>query len=138
MLGVLAASPVAARSAIDKAALDAAGIRPFGGMGSGLGIPPVGMETGAAASLGPPPWRRALSWFTQNQLPGWYLDRLREDAKSVYYLDPDLAANRSWSLAAKVQEQRHRNYIRLVEQTKQRVAWQDRIHDFAQRHGFYL
>lgn len=48
-----------------------------------------------------------------------------EEAKYVTYLDPDLATMKSWSLAAKVHEQRQRNYKRKLEEYRD-AGWYDR------------
>lgn len=49
------------------------------------------------------------------KIPAFQLERLRERAKVVNYLDPDLAVKRSWSLSVKIQEQQERNYKREIE-----------------------
>ena len=44
------------------------------------------------------------------KLPQFVDDNLRERAKNVSYLDPDIACKKSWSLNVKIAAQRERNY----------------------------
>jgi hypothetical protein len=52
------------------------------------------------------------------KLPEFVESDLRERAKTVYHLDPDIACKRSWSLNAKIHEQRQRNYKMNIERYK--------------------
>lgn len=47
-------------------------------------------------------------------MPDFYDRQLREKAHAVYRIDDDIAAKRSWSWSVKMQEQRARNYKRLI------------------------
>lgn len=47
-------------------------------------------------------------------MPPFYEQQLREKARAVYRMDEDIACKRSWSWSVKMQEQRARNYKRLV------------------------
>jgi hypothetical protein len=49
-------------------------------------------------------------------LPAHVEASLRRDSQSVYRLDLDIAAKRSWSLSVKFQEQRKRNYDQRIAQ----------------------
>ena len=115
-----AAAPVAARAAAAKIAAGVAadpsttvgvlgGGRPSGIVREG----PLSMAVAASGGDSHPTtlrrkWEEMLRHF--GGLPQWKLDAIREDCRTVYVLDPDIAARHSWSLSVKVQEQRRRNF----------------------------
>lgn len=49
-------------------------------------------------------------------IPGFVEDDIRERARFVHSLDPDIACKRSWSFAVKIATQRQRNYERLCQE----------------------
>lgn len=51
--------------------------------------------------------------------------RLRDEARYVSSLDPDIACKTSWSMSVKIMTQRQRNYERAVERIKA-AGWQER------------
>ena len=56
--------------------------------------------------------KKVLRFLANNALPDWLDDELRERNRYVGYLDPDIAAKRSWSMAVKIATQRERNIAR--------------------------
>lgn len=50
---------------------------------------------------------------------------IRDQAKWISCLDPDIASKRSWSMSVKILEQRNRNYNRIVERIT-RTGWHQR------------
>lgn len=50
------------------------------------------------------------------KLPDFIEANVRERSKGVHALDYDIACKKSWSMAAKIHEQRKRNYDRMIEQ----------------------
>ncbi len=60
---------------------------------------------------------RASAWVLANGLPQYVLDAVRRDRRVPHGLDPDLAAYRSFSLAAKVAIQRERDFQRACADT---------------------
>lgn len=109
LMGVgTAAAPLAAKAAADEATLKL--------MMSG--------ERGLAANAPPP-----IGWDGETQdsfvkmagyirtfgLPKHIEEASRERARYVHFLDHDIACKRSWSLAVKIQEQRQRNYQRIID-----------------------
>lgn len=130
LLGVGAASaPLAAKAAAD------AEIARFAGIGSniaatGLGLysspPPAGFGTSQAGTLSYQQMMIGASdYIKMFGLPEVVEFELRDQAKWVASLDPDLAAKKSWSMSVKILEQRQRNYDRSVERMK-KAGWQQK------------
>lgn len=63
--------------------------------------------------------QKAWSMMRGGQLPEHIEEMVRSDSKNVSFLDHDIAAKRSWSLAAKIHEQRQRNYANKVEHMRE-------------------
>lgn len=140
-------APIAARQGMETAA------RQLAGIGNGQGVPSLdlrGSLIDGANDVGAPSsaqmvgadWRLARK--LRDDLIRKALDTperraeleaiLYEEHRSVHNLDPDLAANRSFSLAAKVCYQRQRNVQRAIEYTvkenspwEQVRSWKDRV-----------
>ncbi len=69
-------------------------------------------------------------------MPEFVLQRIREESRATYRLDPDLASNRSFSLSAKLSVQRERDIARAIEKTKQ-VANRNLLKEaFREANGF--
>ena len=68
-------------------------------------------------------------------LPQWKKDALWEDAKVVRSLDPDLAANRSFSVAGKVHVQQQRNYEKAKASALASLKFDEARHGWLKRHG---
>lgn len=112
-------APLAAKSAAEEVARQVGGIYP------GLGAP--ALHTGLASSAGDvvsvpssgSSVRTVPYQVVQNLARGMFRqqveDVLRLEARNFSQLDPDLAfAKKSWSMAAKIHEQRRRNLERLM------------------------
>lgn len=69
-------------------------------------------------------------------IPQHVLQRITEESKWVYSLDFDIANKRSWSLAAKVHEQRQRQFQRKLEQVRNGGASEMARKAFAAAFGF--
>jgi hypothetical protein len=139
-LRALPAASISAKVAADKAVAEAAGVMPFGRIPTaspigGGGIPNVGSSSGLIEEK---PWMKALRFFRGNGLPDWKLRNLRDEARSVYALDPDIAAKKSWSMSVKIQEQRERNFQRLCEQSKRNIVEWGQREEFGEQNGFWL
>ena len=99
--GLMAASPVAAQAVAQDAQLRMAGI-------TRLGASPI---DAAAPSTADESFQKLGSfgeWLTKAG------DGLRNEAKEIRALDPDIMSFRSMSLSAKIQMQRERNYQALL------------------------
>ena len=135
---MLWATPLATRIAGDEAIANLTELhgRPPGlGGSAGHGVP------GPSQSSGLSPRKRAsklFSFLRQFGLPQWELDRIRRDNRSVYSLDPDIAALRSFSLNVKIGMQRERNIERAVTNMKEYAARAAQEETFRERHGFWL
>lgn len=77
--------------------------------------------TGAASSGGPcndmhPDYIKQLAWSKLNggAVPPHIEEFARRGSKNVSFIEADIAVKRSWSLAAKIHEQRERNYQREI------------------------
>lgn len=110
------AGPIAAKGAAEKAAMDLAGILPPI-YGNGAAVP----QGGTVGSSRLPLVQRALL----NTIFRQQLEQLMyEDERTVGRLDPDLAAMRSFSLAAKITYQRRRNVARRMDYFQGGSSWQ--------------
>lgn len=135
-LGVMAASPLAAKAA----AAELAGVSALGAEtlpGSMLGasgdldskLTAIGVSESWAA--------KALNWIGKNGIPEFRLRELEKMARVVTRLDPDLASN-CWSLSVKIQEQRVRNLERMKQEFLDRHNQGVDCELFHQQHGFWI
>lgn len=108
-----AAAPLAAKEVFEaeNSRLTAMGSRLGGQMLAGSA------PTGGPASDDPGGYTAQRAWLQLNggKLPEHIEKMARNSAKNVAFLDHDIAAKRSWSMAAKIHEQRQRNYREQVE-----------------------
>lgn len=154
VLKFLGASPIVAREAAEEAAKTLSGVT-RGGMGiPGMDVRDmmrenIPQEVGQSLGIGGPAqgdWRVVREMrdkIVLNALRAKESRReleiiLYENHRTVHGLDHDIAANRSWSLAAKLVYQRQRNVERDIAHTMmdrdpyQRARdWKDRILSFA-------
>lgn len=113
-LGMVAASPVAAKMAAEAAAANLAGLR-LGGAGY-LGVP----QAIAGGEITKGAWRLAVA--NKDALKE-IRSLLFERQRHVNSIDHDLAAKKSFSLAAKVAYQRERNVQRELEDMTNEWSW---------------
>lgn len=115
--GVAVASPFAAKEAAQKV-IEQAAMMDAGG----IGLYSNSLYTGIATSDDGGPMRSLWDAVKEIGIPDWKREDLRDDARRSRTLDPDIAAMKSFSLAAKMRMQWDRNYQTLVdralEQTK--------------------
>jgi len=107
-LAFMAAGPVAAKAAADKVALGHMGISTTG-LADPIDQPCTsGSETEDGI--------KTLDWLRAHGIPEWRMEDIEKEAKFVRALDPDLACNKSMSLAAKIYSQRDRQLARLIDE----------------------
>lgn len=130
LLGIGAASaPLAAKAAADAQ---------MGALTSlaGYEVPPLAAGVEIATSGIPSDAKAYISMSNYlkvfGKLPQHIDHDVRERAKRVSYLDPDIAALKSFSMAAKIQWQRERNYDREVERYKN-MGWYETMQDSFQK-----
>lgn len=115
--GWLGATPLAAKAAADAEIVKLTAMRHL----PGLGDASLDLDNGTAGVFGDPnaPYSKRLigaaDYMKAFGIPPAVEARLRNDAKYVHSLDPDIACKRSWSMSVKIQEQRQRNYQRSLE-----------------------
>lgn len=120
LLGIGAASaPLAAKAAADSeiSALIGAsrtGMVAIGGVTPDGGLPSV--EGGQAIGAFESPYVKVHNYIKLFGVPEFIESNIRERSKNIYAFDPDIAVKKSWSMAAKIHEQRQRNYTRQIEQ----------------------
>ncbi len=119
-LGALARAPVvgaiAGKALRDEAAAKLAGVS-LSGLNGGGPEPPFS-TIGSEPS--PSQWQSLLRDFSKrSQIEAM----LYEMNRGVYSLDPDLAVNRSFSLAAKIVYQRQHNVARRIEELQNEHPW---------------
>jgi hypothetical protein len=119
-LQVLGGVGLGARSAAEQALASVSGVTRFPGFGAPMkgdsyGDPPSG---GMRDDDGLDHYQKSLvacsKYIKTIGMPDFYDRHLRDKARAVYRMDEDIAAKRSWSWSVKMQEQRQRNYKRLV------------------------
>lgn len=113
--GLMGSAPIAAKAAADQAVAGLSGLSHYSGLGdTGIHIP----YGGPPNSLGELPWEqriiKSVGHIKLFGMPDFVEFRLREQAKNISSLDPDLAIKRSWSMNVKITEQRQRYFNRLV------------------------
>jgi hypothetical protein len=82
--------------------------------------------------------QKMVGYLAVNALPAFVTDRIREQARDVNRLDPDLAVNRSFSLATKLRIQREREVERATKQAAT-IAKRNVLRTaFQKMHGFEL
>lgn len=127
LLGIGSVSaPLAAKAAAEAEIAKLAGIT-TALTPAGMGGPPS-----QASTIGPNGGLKWLPWEERTRLVAAYAktfgilsvmeDDFRDRAKSISQLDLDIASKKSWSLAAKIHEQRRRNYDRLIADLETRPA----------------
>jgi hypothetical protein len=130
LLGVgTAAGPLAAKVAADSQIAKLAGInQALASTSLGLygGSPPIsqGQSIGSGLSyqqmvIG------ASDYIKVFGIPEVIEVELRDQAKWISALDPDIASKKSWSMSVKILEQRERNYRRSVERLE-KTGWQQK------------
>jgi hypothetical protein len=135
MLGVgVAAGPAAAKyaaNAIGQQGAIAPTTSPFTGYGT-EGQSPVNTTL---QWVDPRP--KAQAWWKKAILPEWYEREIRAQTSTIYALDPDIAAKKSWSDSVKIQTQRERNYQRYIEARKHSWFADDERSAFFKENGFH-
>lgn len=135
ILGVApAAVPLAAKSAADKAIGDLVGISAHS-----PGMPPMAMVSGTPQDVGVGTWKqKVLRFLAENTLPEWFEEEARQRNRVVSYLDPDIAAKRSWSMAVKIVTQRERNIERAKQDAMDAPRRGLRSREFEEKFGVWI
>lgn len=142
-LSLLGLAPVAAASVAQKLAGIGEGVAAALGSGelhAGIsehyGAPIGDKATGYGRGQTLSPDVMAKAYLALNPVPEFVLQRIREESRATYRLDPDLVSNRSFSLSAKLSVQRERDIARAIEKTKQ-VANRNLLKEaFREANGF--
>ena len=114
LLGVgTAAGPLAAKAAVEQEMLSLTSIKGMDYLSVGNAANSYPAECGQ--QIGKEPYKSPYQLAEQylrlgGKLPSFVEQNVRERAKTVQYLDPDIACKRSWSLNVKIAAQRERNY----------------------------
>lgn len=120
LLGVgTASAPLAAKAMADAEVSSLIGANRTGMLALGG----MSADGGGPASIGQQmkgvwesPYISSYKYIQAFGLPAFIEENIRERAKNIYAFDPDIAVKKSWSMAAKIHEQRQRNYDRQIEQ----------------------
>lgn len=107
-----AAGPLAMKAAAENEAMQ---LTTLANRASGQAL------AGSTASGGPcsdmhPDYIKQLAWSKLNggKVPVHIEEFARRGSKNIAFIEADIAVKKSWSLAAKIQEQRERNYQREI------------------------
>ena len=110
-------APVAGKTAIDAETAKIANVA-----ANGLGDASSRLITGVTGFSSPESWSKSVLGAAEHVrlfgVPDSVDFRIRDDARNVHALDPDIACKRSWSMSVKIMTQRQRNYDRAIERLK--------------------
>jgi hypothetical protein len=132
-LAFLGSAPLAARAVAEATIGRLAGIATDGIGNASMGLPIGGAPqqapgTGADGAGQYVPYEKRLIAASDlarlTGIPKAVEFQLRDQAKYVSFLDPDIASKRSWSMNVKVGAQRQRNYERAIERIHAGAAHQ--------------
>jgi hypothetical protein len=109
LLGVsTAAGPLAVRAAAES---EIANLTALKNVSLAAGVEAQSYPQEVGDIKGESPYTQAQKYIKLwGKLPQFVDDNIRERAKNVSYLDPDIACKKSWSLNVKIVAQRERNY----------------------------
>ena len=135
LLGIGAASaPLAAKAAVDQQMMSLTALKHSGSLIEGIPAQGGYPSDGGGKS----PYIAAESYLKLwNKLPAFVERDLRERAKCVNYLDPDIACKRSWSLNVKIAHQVERNFQRLAERYSNQGKYDIAQETFKKAFGFH-
>lgn len=133
LLGAAPAAPLAAKAIVDEQLAKMTGVQ----FGAGGGRIPYS----DSADAGPPTAsvnaeKLALEFFELFGVPEHVDDEYRRESLSITYLDPDIAAKKSWSHSVKIATQRQRNYEKLKDGMRHRLAKNRKTKAFRELTGF--
>jgi hypothetical protein len=127
-------SPLAVKAAADKTIADLSGIAAHNPPSPGIGLSGGMPQTSDSIS-----WKsKVLRWLATRSLPDWFEDEMRLRNRHIGYLDPDIAAKRSWSMAVKVLTQRERNIERAKHDAIEGPRRGLRSREFEEQFGIWL
>lgn len=134
-LGLGAPAAIAAGSSVEAATGLRGGIGSLFGYGVSGGVDDV---AGVAMADSTGMAQRMAIYLASNALPSFVTDRIRENARDIQRLDPDLAANRSFSLSTKMRIQAEREVKRATRQAVSTAKRNVLRTAFQKMHGFEL
>lgn len=116
-LRLLAALPIGARAAAEE--VRNAGLSAFPTPSSAP--PPFPGNPNVPTPMGDYSQQQvdAATYIDAFGVPKHVEEYYRSQAEYISYLDPDIAARRSWSMSVKIITQRERNYQRLVQRARE-------------------
>lgn len=134
LLGIgTASAPLAAKAVAEAEMARLAGINPtILGIGTtGAPVAGMGMDSQSEAFVKMGDYLRMFG-----KVPNHVERETRDRTRTVYALDPDLVAKKSWSFSVKLQEQRQRNYDREIARFRE-MGWYERAQEgFEKATGF--
>ena len=134
LLGIgTASAPLAAKAAADAEILALTNFRYTSALASGNAMP--GTNVPQAQDLAAS--QKATNYLSlMGRVPDFVECEARASASYVSSLDPDIACKRSWSMCVKIQEQRKRNYDRIMERWRTMGPQDAARQKFKQTMGF--
>ena len=139
-LAALGMAPLAGAAAVKQEAAS------LGSMPTGLGAGAAGRESdwqtvSSVTAMGNGGWAERLAkvagYISKNGVPEWKRQELLRQIR-VTQLDPDLVANRSFSLASKMRMQRDRIVAKEIDRMVEAPKWSDAERKFTEAMGFNL
>jgi hypothetical protein len=130
------AAPLAVKSATEKAVADLAGISLTQ---TQYGQPSTGTIGGVPIETNNATWKmKVLRFLASKNLPDWVEEEIRNRNRFVGYIDHDIAAKRSWSLAVKILTQRERNIERARNELRESPRRGLRLREFEETYGVWI
>ena len=125
------AMPLAAKTAADNAIADLA-LR--GADASPLACAAPGMVSGGDFDEDLVKAKAYLAAF--GKPPSFVIASAEKESRRVYFLEPDIASKKSWSMAFKINEQRKRNLKEEIERRTNPDLWHNTAREFTRKMGF--
>lgn len=122
-------APIAAKAAADEVIAKSVGTFAANGLGNAsMGLPYGGLPYGEGVGNSIPYEKRlmgASDYIKMFGIPEVMEYELRDRARTVMALDPDIACKASWSMSVKLMTQRQRNYERELLRIE-KSGWQQK------------
>lgn len=132
-LGMMAASPLAAKQVAEEASMKLAGVSVNTAQNSrGL--------AGHVVTSSPSTNRSFLGKLFKKAIPNFKLDELKRQSKPVYHIHPDISALKSVSLSAKFKMQQAQSFSNLKQDfiNEYEFSFQKEREDFQEKYGWWI
>lgn len=132
-LGMLAASPLAAKQVAEEASMKLAGVN----VGTGQN---TRVFAGHVVANAPSTSRSFLAKLFKKAIPDFKLHELKKQSKQVYHIHPDISALKSVSFAAKFKMQQAQSFSNFKQDflDDYEFSFKKEREDFQEKHGWWI